>query len=73
MSMTDSVHHYAKIYLYSILGAAVIGVGLSLSLELNRSVILPFFPDIMDSVLIVGVGGVLLYEVFREALGHRTP
>jgi hypothetical protein len=73
MTMFDSVHRYAKIYIYSVLGAAVIGVGASLSLELNRSMILPFFPDVLDSVLIVCVGGVLLYEVFREALGHRTP
>jgi len=73
LSPTDAIHRYAKIYVYSILGAAVIGVGLNLSLELNKPTVLPFFPDIMDAVLIVCVGGVLLYEVFKEALGYRTP
>jgi len=46
----------------------VIGVGISLMHSLGRSLFLPFFPNIVDTVLMVGVGGVLIYEVIKEAV-----
>ncbi len=66
--MTSPAHHYTKIYLYALLGASVIGAAISLTGDLNRVLFLPFFPNILDAALMICVGGVLLYEVFKEAL-----
>jgi hypothetical protein len=41
---------YAKIYVYAALGAGITGIGLSLALDLNKIVIFPVFPDILDAV-----------------------
>jgi sulfite exporter TauE/SafE len=58
--------HYVKMYVYAILGAGVIGVGSSLGLNLDKSLVLPFFPDVLDSLTIIAVGALLLYEVVRQ-------
>jgi hypothetical protein len=55
-------------YVYAMLGAGVIGVGLSLAFDLGKVLLLPFFPDVLDSITIVAVGALLLYEVIRQIL-----
>lgn len=57
-----------KIYFYTLLGAGVAGVGVSLALDLNRSLVFPVFPDAFDAISIITAGGILLYEVFKEAV-----
>lgn len=59
--------HQAKMYMYTLLGAGVIGVGLSLWANLNKTIILPAFPDSLDALSVVSVGCLLLYEVVRQS------
>jgi hypothetical protein len=43
------------------------GVGLSLLLNLDKTIIMPFFPDVMDAMIIMLVGTLLLIEVLRKS------
>ncbi|MHB8702291.1 MAG: hypothetical protein ACYC7D_14910 [Nitrososphaerales archaeon] len=52
--------------LYSGIAAASMGVGVSLLLNLNRTIILPFFPDVADALIIMLVGSLLLLEVLKD-------
>ena len=56
-----------KLVSYSLIAAATVGVGLNLMLNLDRTIVLPFFPDVLDSVVIIASGALLLGEVIREA------
>ncbi len=66
--MMHSTRRYIKIYAYTLLGAGVTGVGLSLAFDLDKLVVLPLFPDILDAISVISAGALLLYEVFREAV-----
>ncbi len=67
MMLNNSFRRYFKIYVYALLGAGVSGIGLSLALDLNRIVIFPLFPDVLDAISIMTAGAILLYEMFKEA------
>ena len=64
--MSISFRHF-KVITYSLLGAGVMGIGLSLALSLDKIIVLPFFPDILDAVSIFAAGGIVLGEVVKEA------
>jgi sulfite exporter TauE/SafE len=66
MMIRESFRHYLKIYAYALLGAGVTGIGFSFALDLNKIVVFPLVPDILDSISIIAAGVVLLYEVIRE-------
>lgn len=59
--------HELRAVLYAAVAAASMGVGLSLLLNLDKTIILPFFPDVVDSMIIMLVGTLLLIEVLRDA------
>ncbi|MHB2037457.1 MAG: hypothetical protein ACYCPW_12060 [Nitrososphaerales archaeon] len=57
-----------KLVSYSLLASAVVGVGLSFLLNLDRTIVLPFFPDVLDVAMIIASGTLLMREVVREAM-----
>ncbi len=59
--------HRLRAVIYSAISAATIGIGMSLLLDLNRTIILPFFPDVADALVVMLVGGILLAEVLRNS------
>ncbi len=71
MRPTRPIKHYAKMYIYMLLGTGVIGIGLSLWLNLDKTIVLPFFPDVLDAISVVFVGFILLYEVFKQMRGKQ--
>lgn len=52
--------------IYTLLGTGVIGIGLSLFSNLDRSIVLPAFPDSLDAFSVMAVGCLLLYEVVNQ-------
>lgn len=56
-----------KVITYALIGAGVMGVGLNLILNLDKIIVLPFFPDILDAASIIVAGSLLLREVCAEA------
>ena len=56
-----------KLVSYSLIGAATVGVGLNLMLNLDKTIVLPFFPDVLDTAVIIASGTLLLCKVIREA------
>lgn len=62
-----SLGHGLRSVFYAAVAAASMGVGLSLLLNLDKTIILPFFPDVMDAMIIMLVGTLLLIEVFRDS------
>lgn len=66
MQRTFPIRQYAKTYLYVLLGTGVIGIGLSLWMNLNKSIVLPIFPDVLDAISIVSVGCILVFEAIVQ-------
>ncbi|HKW03964.1 MAG TPA: hypothetical protein VJN71_01575 [Nitrososphaerales archaeon] len=66
MQRTFPIRQYAKTYLYVLLGTGVIGIGLSLWMNLNKSIVLPVFPDVLDAISIVSVGCILVFEAIVQ-------
>ena len=57
---------YTKSYVYALLGSGIIGVGMNLWLNLDKPIVLPFFPDILDALSVILVGCVLIYEAVGQ-------
>jgi sulfite exporter TauE/SafE len=56
-----------KVISYALLGSGVTGIGVSLLFNLDKLVVLPFFPDALDATCIIAAGMLLLTEMLREA------
>ena len=55
-----------KILVRIFLGVGAIGIGLRLLTDLSKPILLPFFPDVLDSITIISAGILLMYEGVRH-------
>ena len=62
---------YAKAVFYALLGSGVVGIGVSFLFNLDKIIVLPFFPDVLDAACIISAGLLLLREMFVEATHSR--
>lgn len=56
----------ARTWIYVVLGVGVMGIGLRLLTDLAKPIMLPFFPDVLDSITVISAGLILMYEGVRH-------
>ena len=56
-----------KVVSYALLGSGVMGIGVSFLFNLDKIIVLPFFPDVLDATCIITAGLLLLREMVLEA------
>ena len=56
-----------KVISYALLGSGVVGIGVSFLFNLDKLVVMPFFPDVLDAACIIAAGTLLLREMLKEA------
>ena len=56
-----------KVVFYALLGSGVVGIGVSFLFNLDKLIVLPFFPDVLDATCIIAAGTLLLREMILEA------
>ena len=61
-----------KVVFYALLGSGVVGIGVSFLFNLDKLIVLPFFPDVLDATCIIAAGTLLLGEMLREAARSRS-
>lgn len=60
-----------KVAFYALLGSGAVGIGASFLFDLNKIIVLPFFPDVFDVMCIIAAGLLILREMLVEAATGR--
>ena len=61
-----------KVISYALLGSGVMGIGVSFLFNLDKLIVMPFFPDVLDATCIIDDGLLLLREMILEASHSRN-